>query len=197
VKFLRQLLLLVLTSALCGAIWVAHRPAAWSPLDAQPPARPPPLGVFDQISQASIKRSAPFEISEARLNQYLSEQVQPSLTPPHLRRWIQPATPTLALKEAFAELRLRWTIAGLHLTDLTVHLTIHREAQTFRVEVLKGAYGRLQVPRGLLHPVKQTLAQLATTLQPEIDALFQMNQIRIAEHKLQLDPRFTDVAVTP
>jgi len=197
VKFLRQSFMLLLTSALSGAIWVAHRPADWAPLDDQQPARPPPLGVFDQMSQASIKRSAPIEISEARINKYLREQVEPTLSQAQFSRWIRPEAPALSLKEDLAELRLRWTIAGFHLTDLTVLLAIHREAQTFRVEVLSGAYGRLKVPRGLLHPVKRSLSNLATALQPEIDVLFQMNQIRIAEHTLLLDPRFTDLAVTP
>lgn len=195
-KVLRQIFLLLLTSALCGAIWVAHRPADWSPLEALPD-KLPPLGVFDQMDQASIKRSAPFEISEARVNKYLREQVEPVLAQPRLGRWIQPEPPVFAFRENLAELRLRWTIAGFRLADLTVHLAVERDEKTFRVEVLNGAYGRLRVPRGLLHPVKRSLANLATALQPEIDVLFKMNQIRIAEHKLLLDPRFTDLAITP
>ncbi len=196
-KLLRQIFLLLLLSALSGAVWVAHRPAHWSALDTTAPPRPPPLGVFEQMDQARIKRSAPFEISEARLNQHLQQQLQPLVSEPFLARWLRAEAPAIALKNDLAELRLRWTLGGHHLTDLTVQLRVLREADSFRIDILSGAYGRLRVPRGLLHPVKPLLAQLSAALQPEIDVLFQMNHIRIAEHKLLLDPRFTDLAVSP
>lgn len=189
-KFLRHTLLLLVFSALSGAVWVAHRPAEWPPLQRPDPERKPPLDVLDQLGQSAIKRSAPFEITEARLNAHLRDTLHLSAGP----NWIQPQSPQIDLREDGATLRLRWLLGGRHPCDVTVNLTLHREATHYRVEILDGAYGRLRVPRGLLHPLRSTLDRLAQALEPEINALFQMNHVRLAEDKLQLDPRFTESA---
>lgn len=192
---LHHTLLLLVFSALSGAVWVAHRPADWQPLKEADRDRKPPLDVLDQLGQSAIKRSAPFEITEARLNAHLRETLRPVMEAGALSRWIHPDTPQINLREDIAELRLRWRLADHHACDLTVNLALRREHNQFRVEIRDGAYGRLKVPRGLLHPARAALGRLAAALEPEINALFQMNQIRIAEDKLMLDPRFSESTV--
>jgi hypothetical protein len=191
-KTVRHSLLLLLFSALTGAAWVAHRPADWPKLQAPDLERKPALGVLDQISQAAIKRSAPFEITEARLNQHLSTHLksQPALA--GAASWWRMDAPQVDLQEDRAVLRMRWHLAERHACDLTVNLTLQQEDGAFRIQVLDGAYGRLNVPRGMLHPAKAVLAHLAEALRPELDALFAMNKVKIVEDKLQLDPRFPD-----
>jgi hypothetical protein len=191
-KTLRHSLLLLLFSALSGAAWVAHRPAEWPTLQAPDAERKPALGVLDQISQAAIKRSAPFEISEARLNQHLSTQLksQPALA--GAASWWRMEAPQVDLQEDRAVLRMRWHLAERHACDLTVNITLQQADGVFQIQVLDGAYGRLNVPRGMLHPAKAVLAHLAEALRPELDALFAMNKVKISEDKLQLDPRFID-----
>jgi hypothetical protein len=41
-----------------------------------------------------------------------------------------------------------------------------------------------------MRPLRPALISLSAVLKEEIQALFQMNQVRIAEGKLSLDPRF-------
>lgn len=171
---------------------VAHLPAERRPTQKPDTERRPPMGVLDQLSQAAIKRSAPFEISEARLNEHLRRVVGSRADVPGGGEWWRMEAPELDLEEGRAELRLRWLLAERHVCDLTVNLKLAREAEVFRVEVVDGAYGRLAVPRGLLHPVKGVLAELAEVLRPELEALFAMNRLSLAEDRLVVDPRFTD-----
>lgn len=192
---LRYSFLLLLFSALTGAAWVAHRPAERSALQAQEGDRKPTQGVLDQLAQAAIKRSAPFEISESRLNEHLAESVASRPAWGVAKSWWCLEAPEVDLREGGAVLRLRWRLAEAHVCDLTVNLRLKREESEFHCEIVDGAYGRLKVPRGLLHPAKAVLSHLADVLRPEIDALFAMNQIQIVEDQLLLDPRFLDSAV--
>jgi hypothetical protein len=191
-KTVRHSLLLLLFSSLTGAAWVAHRPALWPALQEVDPARKPALGVLDQLSQAAIKRSAPFEITEARLNEFLASQLKTRPMLAGTASWWHLDVPQFDLQEGLAVLRLRWHLGDRHACDLTVNLTLVQEADQFRIEIVDGAYGRLKVPRGMLHPAKAVLAELAAVLRPEVEALFAMNQVIIAEDKLLVDPRFAD-----
>ena len=191
---LRYSLLLLLFSALTGAAWVAHRPAQRSALQAQEGERKATQGVLDQLAQAAIKRSAPFEISEARLNEHLAESVTSRPAWGGAKSWWRMEAPEVDLREGGVVLRLRWRLAEVHVCDLTVNLRLKREESEFHCEIVDGAYGRLKVPRGLLHPAKAVLSHLADVLRPEIDALFAMNQIQIVDDQLLLDPRFLDSA---
>ncbi len=193
-KALRHTLLLLVFSALSGAAWVAHRPAGWAELQRLDPKRKPPLGVLDQLGQAAIKRSAPFEISEARLNDHLRATLAPAMAAGARNGWLTLECPQVDLQQDLAVLRLRWLLGARHACELTVNLALSREDGFYRVEVMSGAYGRLRVPRGLLHPARNALARLAVALEPEINALFQMNQVRIVEDKLLIDPRFAENA---
>lgn len=151
VNVFRYSFLLLLFSALAGAALVAHRPAQWSTLMVNAGERKPTQGVLDQLAQAAIKRSAPFEISESRLNQHLAENVTSRPSWKEATSWWRMQAPEIDLREGGAVLRLEWKLADVHACDLTVNLSLKREGDEFRGEIIDGAYGRLKVPRGLLH----------------------------------------------
>ena len=56
--------------------------------------------------------------------------------------------------------------------------------------MVRGSYGHLTLPRGMMRPLAPALDRVAAALKPEIDALFQMNQVKLLQDKLVLDPRF-------
>jgi hypothetical protein len=190
-KFLSRAALLLVFSGLCGAVIVAWQPEPRPAAEKTAP-RNSPLSVGDQIGQAIIKRSAPFDIQEARLNEHLRKVLAPHAGGHGARLPVMPGVPSVSLLESLARVRLCWTLGGRHELTCTVSLTIERQGDRFVVTVLDGQYGRLPVPRGLLQPVRPALEELAQALQPEIEALFQMNDITLAEGRLRLDPRFPD-----
>ncbi|MCW0220991.1 MAG: hypothetical protein OJI67_21870 [Prosthecobacter sp.] len=186
-KFLLHSLLLIALSALAGAAWVAHRSM---PL---PQVEPVKVGArqrefVDDLKQAAIKRSAIFEISEAELNRHLAKVLTGTLRSP-AGKWITFDRLAIELEPEIAHATLAWDVHG-HTTTATVDLQIKRLEKTFRVEVVGGRYGHLEVPRGMLRPLTPAFEKLSSVLQEEIQALFQMNQIQLAQDKLVLDPRF-------
>ncbi|GAA5147866.1 hypothetical protein GCM10023213_43170 [Prosthecobacter algae] len=186
-KFLFHLLLLIGLSALSGAAWVAHRPAAIAPVEpAKPGARQREL--VDDLKQAAIKRSAMFEVSEAELNRHLAKALTGTLQAP-AGEWASFERVAVELEPDLAHATLVWKVRD-HRSTATVDFRIARQEKAFRVEVVGGRYGHLDVPHGLLRPLTPALEKLAITLQEEIEALFQMNQIQLAQDKLVLDPRF-------
>ncbi len=187
VKFLIHLLLLTTLSALAGAAWVAHRPVT------------PPEGVaikgsgknrdpVDELKQAAIKGAGVIVINETEVNRHLGKVLIARRQGP-LARWVQFESLHLALEPDVAHATLVWNVSG-HYSTATVDLRVARLEKNFRIEIVGGAYGHLKVPRGLLRPLAPVLQSLSEALQEEIHALFQMNQVRVAEHKLVLDPRF-------
>ena len=187
VKFLFHLLLLTLLSALAGAAWVAHRPADMSvPEVGRPGAKPRDL--VDDLKQAAIKGSGLVEVGEAELNRHLAK-VLGSQVPASLAAWARFERLKIDIEPDMAHLTLAWEVAG-HRSTATVDLRVVRLEKVFRIEVVGGAYGHLQVPRGLLRPLAPVLRGLSDVLHEEITALFQMNRVTFAQNKLVLDPRF-------
>ncbi len=184
-KFLVHLALLVAFAALAGAAWVAHRPAL-----APPPGEPAkrPRDVLDELKQAAIKRSAVFEISEPDLNQHLACVLEACPRPP-LERWMQFRRLAVSLQSEVLEAILVWNIGGAERTVSLRFQAIRRDS-AFEVQLVGGRYGQLEVPRGLLRPLQPLLRQLGSVFAEEIGALFQMNQVRVAQGRLVLDPRF-------
>lgn len=186
-KFISHLLLLIALSALAGAAWVAHRSVTVAPLELpKPGARQ--RDFVDDLKQAAIKRSAIFEISEAELNRHLAKVLQGRLKDP-AGRWIMFERLAVELEPDIAHATLVWNARG-HRSTATVDFKVQRLEETFRVEVVGGRYGHLQVPRGMLRPLAPALESLSRVLKDEIQSLFQMNQIQLAQDKLVLDPRF-------
>jgi hypothetical protein len=186
VKFLLNLLLMTALSALAGAAWVAHRPRALPTVILKDHGKA--VDMTDEIKQAVIKGSAEIEISETEINRHL-EKVLTARMAASLEKSVRFEKLHFDFDPGIAHATLVWDIAGQRQTA-TMDLAITHLDKVFRVEVIGGAYGHLQVPRGLMRPLRPALISLSTVLKEEVQALFQMNQVRIAEGKLLLDPRF-------
>lgn len=184
-KFLVNLALLIAFAALAGAAWVAHRPAPLPPAG-EPAKRQRDL--LDELKQAAIKRSAVFEISEQDLNQHLARVLASQVRPP-LDRWTQFQRLVVDLQPDVLEATLVWVVAGAERT-VSLRFQTARRDTAFEVELVGGSYGRLEVPRGLLRPLQPLLHRLGVVFAEEIGALFRMNQVRVAQGRLVLDPRF-------
>lgn len=189
-KFVFHLLLLVAFSALAGAAWVAHRPANLANIGGLDPQVKTPKGrdVLDELRQAAIKRSAILEISEAELNHHLAATLGSRMVSP-VGQWAKFERVVVDLEPDIAHAILIWDI-GQHRSTATVDLRIVRLEKSFHVEVVGGRYGHLEVPRGLLRPLAPVLESLSRALEEDIQALFQMNQVKLVKDKLVLDPRF-------
>jgi hypothetical protein len=190
VKFLFHLLLLVAFSALLGAAWVAHRPTSLANIGGLEPLAKTAKNrdVLDDLRQASIKRSAILEISEADLNRHLAVSLGSQVAPP-LNQWVKFERVVMDLEPEIAHAILIWKV-GNHRSTATVDLRIVRLEKAFQVEIVGGRYGHLEVPRGLLRPLTPVLQSLSIALEEDIQGLFQMNQMKLLKDKLVLDPRF-------
>jgi len=186
IRHLFQTLRLLGISLLAGASWVAHRPADLPKAAAPSGAKVDDL--IDIMRQTAIKRAAVMEISEAEINRHLATTLAGKV-PGMLGGWVTFDGARIDLEPGRARLYLIWKVKGYTRTA-SVDLAISRDDKDFLVEVLDGAYGHLQLPRGMMRPLYPSLRTLAEALDPEIRALFQMNQITIAKDKLVLDPRF-------
>lgn len=186
IRHLFQTLRLLGISLLAGATWVAYRPADLPKVAAPNSAKADDL--LDILRQAAIKRAAVMEISEAEINRHLATTLSGKI-PSMLGSWVTFEGARLDLEPDRARLFVIWKLKGYTHTA-SVDLAISRDDKNFRVEVLGGAYGHLQMPRGMMRPLYPSLEALAEALDPEIRALFQMTQITIAKDKLVLDPRF-------
>lgn len=181
--------LLVPLSAFAGAAWLCHRTPDLSGVKTT--LQPKETAVQDLASvveQTAIKQAGAMEISESELNDYLQRRLTASQT------GLSAAVATfdrviIDLEEGQARVNLCWTVLG-HATVARVDLTVLRTKGDFTVEILKGAYGRLEVGRGLLLPLSPTLEKVVAACKPEISALFKMPNIRLAKDKLVLDPKF-------
>jgi hypothetical protein len=186
IRHLLQTLRLLGISLLAGATWVAYRPADLPKVAAPSAAKGDDL--LDILRQTTIKRAAVMEISEAEINRHLATTLAGKI-PGMLGRWVAFDGARLDLEQDSARLFIIWKIQGYTHTA-SIDLAISRDDKTFRVEVLRGAYGHLQMPRGMMRPLYPSMEVLAEALDPEIRALFLMNKITIAKDKLVLDPRF-------
>ncbi|MBV6497949.1 MAG: hypothetical protein CJBNEKGG_00163 [Prosthecobacter sp.] len=187
VRFLSHLILMTALSALSGAAWVAHRPA---PIPSLPEARPEgrQRDLVDDLKQASIKGAGILEVSQAEINRHLA-RVLTARTDESLGSRVKLEAVRVELLEDLAKVTVVWNVLG-HRSTVTLDLAVNRLEKVFRIEVVGGAYGHLPVPRGMLRPLAPVLRGLGEALRPEIQALFQMNQVTIAPGKLLLDPRF-------
>ncbi len=186
---IRPLLLtlrLLLVSALAGAAWVAHRPA-----DLPVPSQTGAVkndDMLDMLRQTAIKRASVMEISEGEVNRHLKTMLTGKVAS-MFGGWAAFEGARVDLEPDSARLFLVWNLKG-HIRTASVDLAISRDEDHFHVELLRGAYGHLRMPRGMMRPLYPALRAVADALDPEIRSLFQMTKITIAKDKLVLDPRF-------
>lgn len=185
-RHLLQSLRLLAISALAGAAWVAHRPADLP--DAPKAGSGKNDDLIDMLRQTAIKRAAVVEISEAEINRHLAATLAGRLGGT-FGSWVSFEGARIDLEPDTARLFLIWKLQG-HLRTASVDLAISQDDSNFHVELLRGAYGHLEMPRGMMRPLYPALRSVADALDPEIRALFQMTKITIAKDKLVLDPRF-------
>lgn len=188
IRPLLQVLRLLVISALAGAAWVAHRPQALPAPPATAAANAKADDVLDNLRQTTIKRSAVMVISEDEVNRHLASTLTSRMKNP-FGDWAAFDGARMDLEENTARLFLVWKLKG-HTRTVRVDLAISRDADHFHIELLRGAYGHLEMPRGMMRPLYPVLRAVAEALDPEIRALFQMTTITIAKDKLVLDPRF-------
>ena len=144
--------------------------------------------MLDMLRQTAIKRAAVMEISEAEVNRHLSTTLAGKVANV-FGDWAAFDGARIDLEPDRARLFLVWKLKGLTRTA-SVDLAISRDADNYHIEVLRGSYGHLDLPRGMMRPLYPMLRSVAAALDPEIKALFQMTKITIAKDKLVLDPRF-------
>lgn len=186
IRHLYQTLRLLGISLLAGAAWVAHRPADLPKTAAPTGAKADDL--LDMLHQTTIKRAAVVEISEAEINRHLAATLTGKVAA-MFGGWVTFEGARMDLEPNNACLILIWKIRGsIHTTS--IDLAISRDEKNFHVDLLSGAYGHLQMPRGMMRPLYPSLRAVTAALDPEIRALFQMTKITIAKDKLVLDPRF-------
>jgi hypothetical protein len=191
VKLLLHLLILVTLSGLTAAAVLSHLPPEKTvPMPASDPETPP-RDLLDLLGQAAIKRSGMLEITEAELNRYLAETFQGAQAG-RTGGYLAFDRVAVDIEPQGARVMLFWKNKQAHLTMASLDLTLGRteDGKNFRVEIQRGAYGRLPVDRGFLLPVLPAFETLAAACEREITALFQMTKIDFAKDKLVLDSRF-------
>ncbi len=146
--------------------------------------------LVETLSQAAVKQSGTVEINEADLNDYLARRFRSSQTGEsqrvaHFDRLL------LNLEDDHCTAYLCWNVFG-HLDVVTVQFSVKRvdKDKVFAIEIEKGAYGCLQVPRGFLTPMIPALREMVRAFQPEINAIFKLPHVSLKKDKLVLNPRF-------
>lgn len=187
-KLLIHLLLLIGLSGLTGATIVAHRTADLGSIKGTTPGAGAVTDVADLLGQATIKRSAPIEISEVDLNRYLAATLHGAQNG-RSARMVDFDAALVDLEQGFARVTLCWMIHG-HLTTASIDLHTRETSGEHEIEIVSGAYGRMPVARGFLQPLMPAFASLAQSFGPEIKSVLNMTKIQLAKDKLVLDPRY-------
>lgn len=175
---------------LTAAVIECHRPGLLpeAPAPETPGKARSSPDVLERIEQTLWRRSAVLEISETDVNRYLASALAGRQTMPSaaLAAFDRVA---LSFRPGLATVWLAWTV-GRHQNTASLDFTITREKNNFIVEPRGGSLGRLRVFRGALATLVPGLRNLCGAMEEEIHAIFQMNQIRIEQGRLVLDPRF-------
>ena len=189
-RFASNLFLAAWFGLFTAAVIQSHRAADWSRVQGSDHAGKntvPPI--VDRMEQTLWRRNAPLELSEGDVNRYLSATIQGQQSP--FTTAMKPfSRVALDLEPDVARICLTWDGAdGKRSTTASLDFTVMREGGNFVVEVQRGAFGRLPLPRGVMSALVPSLQSLSESLQSEIHTVFQMNQIRFEKDKVILDPR--------
>lgn len=190
-KLLVHLLVLAGLSGLTGAAIVGHKSANLNGVrgaDSSAAVAAPVNDIADLLGQATIKRSAPVEVSEADLNRFLLATLGGRQSG-RSARFATFEKVVVDFEPGSAVVTLCWTLDG-HRTTTSLELRVADEKGEHRFEIVRGAYGRMAVARGFLTPVMPAYEALLKALGPEVKLLLNMTKIHFAKDKLVLDPRF-------
>ncbi|QIF02213.1 hypothetical protein [Roseimicrobium sp. ORNL1] len=189
-RFAYNLFLIAWLGLFTAAVVQSHRAADWSHLRGlEPAAKNATPPIIDRIEQAVWRRNATLELSEEDVNRYLAATVQG-----HQSAFTESLKPfdrvALDFEPGVARVCLSWGgPEKRHSTTASLDFTVKREGGNFVVEVQRGAFGRLPLPRGVMSALVPGLQSLTESLATEIHTVFQMNQIRFEKDKVILDPR--------
>jgi hypothetical protein len=187
VKLLTHFFLLISLSGLTGAAIVGHQTPDLTQFSEV--SIPDQVNdIADVLTQAVIKRSAPLEVTETELNQFLAATLLGSQKG-KTGELTSFEKVLVDLEPGFARITLCWLTKG-HRTTSSVDLQVNVVGGKHRVEILRGAYGRMPVARGFLLPILPAFRSLAAACDGEVKSILSMTKIQILKDKLVLDPRF-------
>ena len=186
---MKTLLLLALSALLAVAV-LAHRAPDLGAIKTTVKGAEKAGGedIASQLEQAVIKQSAQLEFTEGQINHYLATKLR--FSQQRRSAWLGKLDRVLVDFEGdLCRLHLCWLVCG-HPAVARVDLRLERRAKDFRIEIIGGAYGLLEVPRGALTVLDPALRELALATDAELKALFKTPKIRFTQDKLVVDPRF-------
>ncbi len=189
VRFLINVVLLVALSALVAAASLAWRtPDLGHVQTKRPPKSTHPHDLVSMLQQTAVRPNAAAELDEGELNDHIANRLQAS--PKGIAaRFADPDAVLLDLSPGVCRINVCWLVFG-HRVVGAVDVAVQRTDKDFQVEIVRGAYGRLEVPRALLPPLLPVLKTLTRVAKPEIDALFKLPHIKIVQDKVLLDTKF-------
>jgi hypothetical protein len=182
----RAFVFLVLSAAL-GAGIVFFRPANLTELKRAPSEGSDPRELAANITQVVLKQAGKQTIEEGDINAFFDSTLEQRMN--QAVPFLKPSQISCDLQESTACLYLTWKVKDQPITA-GVDLKLQRQGTDLTFEVLGGRYGKLEVPRFLLTPLRPLLKALAQTCQPEIQALLSLPRLSIEKEKLVLDPTF-------
>jgi hypothetical protein len=188
-RFGLHVLITLWLGLLTAAAIQSHRPAPWTTLKGPSvKSKASSANLMELMEQSVFRKNTALEISEADMNQYLSNIIagkQSGLSGPYATF----ERVALDFEPGTCQVCLSWTLPGGHRSTSDLVFTLERKGNEYIIEPRQGHYGRLPLPRGMMATMTPVLQSLCATLHDELRTVFQMNQIRFAQDKLVLDPR--------
>lgn len=181
--------LLVPMSALTAAVLLAWETPDLSHVQTERGAKSTQVhDLASMLEQTAVKPSTTMELDEGELNDHLARRLRAE----QIGASAQMATIEsilLDLEDNRCRVNFCWRVLG-HRVVGSVDISVQRTKQDFTIEIIRGAYGRLEVPRAMLPPLLPALRELTKACRPEIDALFKLPHIQLAKDKVLLDSKF-------
>lgn len=176
-------------SGLAAAVVLAHRTPDLSAVQTMLKPKEQALhNLPSKLEETAVKQSTTLEISEGEINEYLARRFSGAQKGPSAR-FAKFDRLLIDLEDGICRVHLCWDVLG-HRTVATVELSVSRDTDHFEIEIKKGAYGCLQVPRGLLPLLLPALEEVQHACQQEIDGLFKLPHIKLAKDKVVVDSNF-------
>jgi hypothetical protein len=192
IRFVINVVLVLWLGLLVAATIESHRSADWSRvqgLSANPgKEKETQPDLLSRMENATWRRNAPVEFTEAEVNRYLARVVSGREHGPTARAATFDRV-ALDFEPGNCRVLLSWNVAGRETANAALDFTLKREGENFVWEPHRGSYGRLPVFRGMMCALMPALKSLCAALDDEIGEVFKMNQVRFDHNKVVLDPR--------